>query len=121
MRSTVPPYLPAGGGGGEPEEGGDGDGESEASVPSFFWWRSLLENEGGLGTPRAAATKAGKARLKVLREMERLAAAAVDSIDELRHRLLTYRAGDLWFPAGGAGRQDTDIPPVITLLLPGFV
>ncbi|KAK8954495.1 hypothetical protein KSP39_PZI002690 [Platanthera zijinensis] len=124
MRSTVPPFRPGGGDEPDGDMHGDGDGDSEASVPSFFWWRSLPENEGGggFGTPKAAAaaTKAGKARMKVVREMERLAAAAVDSIDELRHRLLTYRAGDLWFPAGGAGRQDTDIPPVITLLLLGF-
>lgn len=124
MRSTVPSRRPGGGVDAEGDGGGDGegDGDSEAGVPGFLWWRSLPENEGCAGTPRAAAAGGATvaARMRVLREMERLAAKAADSVDELRHRLLTYRAGDLWFPAGGIAKQDTDIPPVITLLLLGF-
>ncbi|PKU86768.1 uncharacterized protein LOC110104421 [Dendrobium catenatum] len=117
MRSTVQLQRP-GGGGGE----ADGDGDSEPGVPCFCWWRSLPEYEAGAGleTPKAANTRTATARMRVVRELERLAAAASESIDELRHRLLTYKAGDLWFPAGGITKQDTDIPPVITLLLLGF-
>lgn len=115
MRNTVP--LQRSGGGGD----ADGDGDSEAGVSCSCWWRLLPEYEAGAGleTPKAAPRNA-TARLRVVREMERLAAAASESIDELRHRLLTYKAGDLWFPAGGIAKQDTDIPPVITLLLLGY-
>ncbi|XP_020583482.1 uncharacterized protein LOC110026736 [Phalaenopsis equestris] len=116
MRTTIPLQRPSGGG------EADGDGDSEAGVPCFCWWRSLPEYEGGGGleTPKASSARNATARMRVVREMERLAAAASESIDELRHRLLTYKAGDLWFPAGGIAKQDTDIPPVITLLLLGF-
>lgn len=60
------------------------------------------------------------AKLKVLKEMERLALLANESLDELRHRLFTYKAGDFWFPAGGISKEETDIPPAITVLVLGF-
>ncbi|PKA54943.1 hypothetical protein AXF42_Ash000779 [Apostasia shenzhenica] len=112
MRGTVQPLRCDGG-------GGDGEGDFEAE--DFFWWRSLPEFDGtGVGTTKAGKVKAATARKRVVREMERLAAAAAESLDEVRHRLLTYRPGDLWVPAGGLAKQDTDIPRVITLLLLGF-
>ncbi|XP_072995051.1 uncharacterized protein [Typha latifolia] len=92
MRSTVPP----------PPDGGGGPGEE-------FWWRPVAES----GPPTGP-------RHRVVKEMERLALLGHERLDELRHKLLGYRAGDLWFPAGGIPKQDTDIPPVITVLLVGF-
>ncbi|XP_035548833.1 uncharacterized protein LOC109003783 [Juglans regia] len=59
-------------------------------------------------------------RLKVLREMERLALVAPDGLNELRHKLFTYRSGDFWVPTGGINKEDMDIPPTITILLLGF-
>ncbi|CAA6654358.1 unnamed protein product [Spirodela intermedia] len=51
--------------------------------------------------------------------MERLALVGHDSLDDLRHKLLSYRAGDLWVPAGGVPKEALDVPPVVTILLVG--
>lgn len=59
-------------------------------------------------------------KLRLLREMERLALIGPDGLDELRHRIFTYRSGDFWVPTGGIRKEDMDIPPVITILLVGF-
>ncbi|XP_052186938.1 uncharacterized protein LOC127797820 [Diospyros lotus] len=58
--------------------------------------------------------------LKLLREMERLALVAPAGLDELRHKLFTYRSGDFWVPTGGIGKEAMDIPAVSTILLAGF-
>ncbi|CAN6468592.1 unnamed protein product [Victoria cruziana] len=52
--------------------------------------------------------------------MERLAMVAPEGLDDLRHKLLSYRPGDFWVPMGGLKKEELDIPPVITLLLVGF-
>ncbi|XP_047265176.1 uncharacterized protein LOC107866428 isoform X1 [Capsicum annuum] len=58
--------------------------------------------------------------LKVLREMERLYLMSTESLDELRQKLMSYKAGDFWVPVGGINKDDMDIPPVNTILLVGF-
>ncbi|XWS36133.1 hypothetical protein CRYUN_Cryun20dG0058400 [Craigia yunnanensis] len=59
-------------------------------------------------------------RLRLLRELERLALIAPDGLNEIRHKLLGYRSGDFWVPTGGIKKEDMDIPPVNTILLVGF-
>ncbi|XWS76619.1 hypothetical protein CRYUN_Cryun01aG0192400 [Craigia yunnanensis] len=59
-------------------------------------------------------------RLRLLRELERLALIAPDGLNKLRHKLLGYRSGDYWVPTGGIKKEDMDIPPVNTILLVGF-
>lgn len=93
-------------------QAGDDGGEGGAALASY-WWRPLVEHGGSEG-------EAARRRVRVLREMERLAAAANESLDDLRHKLLTYKAGDLWFPAGGVPKQEMDIPPVVSVLLIGL-
>ncbi|KAI3853828.1 hypothetical protein MKW92_047433 [Papaver armeniacum] len=56
-------------------------------------------------------------RLKVIREMERLALIAMKVWDDLRHKLLSYRSGDFWLPIVGIKKEEMDISPVITILL----
>lgn len=52
--------------------------------------------------------------------MERLALVAPEGLDETRHRLMSYRAGDLWVPTGGMRKEEMVIPPVVTVLLVGL-
>ncbi|CAL9060656.1 unnamed protein product [Musa banksii] len=105
-------------------QGGDDASEASAALANC-WWRSLIEFDGdseGGRTEAAAGSRGAVAspRVRVLRELERLAAAANVSLDDIRHKLLTYNAGDLWLPAGGIPKHETDIPPVITILLLGL-
>ncbi|XP_068663723.1 uncharacterized protein [Aristolochia californica] len=96
------------------------DDEKEDETKSvFLWWRSAKEFdlEGHLKIDNGSNLTP---RVKVLREMERLALIAPDSLDELRHKLLSYRPGDLWLPTGGIKKEEFDIPPAITILLVGF-
>lgn len=58
-------------------------------------------------------------RLRVMRELERLAMVAQEGLDDLRHRLVAYRAGDLWVPTGGLAKEEMAVPPVVTVLLVG--
>lgn len=117
-----------------PTEGGDGNvtcSEEDESAAlrqhnfCYCWWRSAPEfDERGRPDDRlypttAAAVSALAPRLRVLKEMERLALVSHDSLDDLRHKLLSYRAGDLWVPAGGVPKEGLDIPPVVTVLLVG--
>ncbi|KAF4381966.1 hypothetical protein F8388_014091 [Cannabis sativa] len=99
--------------------------ENSAGLEPYCWWRSSAEkfklecamlklynnlpNVAGL-TPR----------LRVLRELERLALVANEGINDFRQKLVTYRSGDFWMPTGGVPKEKTDIPPVITILLVGF-
>ncbi|XP_078439294.1 P-loop containing nucleoside triphosphate hydrolases superfamily protein [Wolffia australiana] len=114
--------------------GMDGEGnevsedDSPGGLPPAFcyrWWRSLPEFDvggragGSLFPTTAAEVSSLSPRLRVVKEMERLAMAAHDSLDDLRHKLLSYRVGDLWVPAGGVHRDSLDLPPVITILLAG--
>ncbi|KAJ8899107.1 hypothetical protein K2173_010260 [Erythroxylum novogranatense] len=85
------------------------------------WWRTdtefdeLLRNKFDL--PNIASLSP---RLIALREFERLALIANSGLNELRYKLQTYRSGDLWVPTGGFGKEEMDIPQVITILLVGF-
>ncbi|XP_019708598.1 uncharacterized protein [Elaeis guineensis] len=115
MRSTVLPLLDGGG-------GVDDDHHRKELFSSVYWWRSLPEFDAG-GRAEVFSSRASGGLtpwLRVVKELERLAVLAHESLDDLRHKLLTYRAGDLWFPAGGIPKQETDIPPVITILLLGL-
>ena len=113
MRSKIPPAD------GDGDGDVDGDGCSTSSISSnCYWWRMLPEFSACHG--RLPRFSAANARLRVLKELERLALIAGESLDDLRHRLCTYQAGDFWFPAGGIAKNETDIPPVITVLLLGF-
>uniref|UniRef100_A0A1D1Y899 Lon protease 2, peroxisomal n=1 Tax=Anthurium amnicola TaxID=1678845 RepID=A0A1D1Y899_9ARAE len=128
MRSIVP--VEAGGDGNitSEEDESAAAGEKQQLHEHLFcycWWRSIPEfDERGRPDARLYPTTVAEAtaltpRLRVIKEMERLALVAHDSLDDLRHKLLSYRAGDLWVPAGGIPKQDVDIPPVVTILLVG--
>ncbi|KAH7517007.1 hypothetical protein FEM48_Zijuj09G0016300 [Ziziphus jujuba var. spinosa] len=99
----------------------DEDDYDSSKLASYCWWRSAARfdecakfkfdppNISGL-TPR----------LRVLRELERLALVAHEGLNELRHKLFMYTCGDFWMPTGGISKEKMDIPPVITILLVGF-
>ncbi|XP_050236734.1 uncharacterized protein LOC126686639 [Mercurialis annua] len=85
------------------------------------WWRSASKFEDycrlKLGLPDISSLTP---RLRVLRELERLALLSDEGINELRYKLQMYKSGDFWVPTGGIKKEDMDIPPVITILLVGF-
>ncbi|XP_074563425.1 uncharacterized protein LOC141820045 [Curcuma longa] len=91
------------------EQGSGGDASEGLAS---YWWRSIAEE-----SPKGDGTSP---HARVVSELERLAAAGTDSLDELRHRLLSYKPGDLWFPTGGIPKEEMDVPPVITILLVGI-
>ncbi|KAI3854597.1 hypothetical protein MKX03_005193 [Papaver bracteatum] len=116
MRNQVPPSSDE-----------EYDNHSDILSPSHSsfhnWWRSAKEfdENGNLkhdynNIPITDLTP----RLKVIREMERLALVAAEGLDDLRHKLLSYRSGDFWLPIGGIKKEEMDISPVITILLVGF-
>ncbi|CAA0834242.1 Unknown protein [Striga hermonthica] len=100
------------------------DDQTEGTKSPFCWWRTLEEfDQNGhfkideLPEPLSKLSP----RLRVLREMERLSfIAGEEGLDDLRHKLLSYRAADFWLPVGGVKKEDMDVPPVITLLLTGL-
>ncbi|PIA61187.1 hypothetical protein AQUCO_00300605v1 [Aquilegia coerulea] len=87
----------------------------------FCWWRLAKEfkDNGHLNIDLSKLSNLTP-RLKVLREMERLALVANEGLDDLRHKLLSYRSGDYWLPTGGTKKEEMNIPPIITILLVGF-
>lgn len=95
--------------------------EYDSSGLVYYWWRSAAKFDEcvklKLDLPSLSTLTP---RLRVLREMERLALIAPAGLNELRHKFLNYRAGDFWIPTGGIQRGGMDIPPVITILLVGF-
>ncbi|KAG6645008.1 hypothetical protein I3843_08G089100 [Carya illinoinensis] len=95
--------------------------ENGLSKMVHYWWRSAAEFDECVklkfDLPNVSSLTP---RLKVLREMERLALVAPDGLNELRHKLFTYRSGNFWVPTGGINKEDMDIPPTITILLLGF-
>lgn len=97
------------------------DGEGEEST-EFCWWRSCATAEeiSNLKVNDVSDVGCLTPRLKVMRELERLSMVASEGIDDLRHRLVAYRSGDLWVPMGGIKKEEMDIPPMITILLVGF-
>ncbi|XP_004300478.1 PREDICTED: uncharacterized protein LOC101306923 [Fragaria vesca subsp. vesca] len=111
---------------------------SISSIEAYCWWRSAakydeyvkLKFEGGLPDVSRLTR-----RMRVFKELERLALLASGNttgtheyqgqyieggVNELRHKLLTYRSGDFWVPTGGISKDMMDIPPVATILLVGF-
>lgn len=110
---------------------------SVSSIEPYCWWRSAakydeyvkLKFEGGLPDVSRLTT-----RMRVFKELERLALVSSGStstreyhyhyseggVNELRHKLLTYRSGDFWMPIGGISKEKMDIPPAATILLVGF-
>lgn len=99
----------------------DDDDEFELSRMVHCWWRSATKFDEcaklKFDLPNISSLTP---RLKVLRELERLALVAPDGLHELRHKLLSYRSGDFWVPIGGISKEEMDIPPAITILLVGF-
>ncbi|XP_076891288.1 uncharacterized protein LOC143542622 [Bidens hawaiensis] len=86
--------------------------EHEDSSP-FQWWKSL---------PKCPFDESPKSSciIKVLREMERLCLISEHGVDDIKHKLMTYKSGDFWIPVGGIKKEDMCIPPVITVLLAGL-
>ncbi|XP_010038259.2 uncharacterized protein LOC104426797 [Eucalyptus grandis] len=92
---------------------------------AYLWWRSAAGYEECArlaGQPEVAARVASglSPRVRVLREMERLAMVAPEGLDEVRQKLFLYRAGDFWVPTGGLSKEEMDIPATNTVLLTGF-
>ncbi|ONH94079.1 hypothetical protein PRUPE_8G269000 [Prunus persica] len=81
------------------------------------WWRSW-------GAKFDVKMMKVDPRMRVVRELERLALVATHShhegLNELRHKLHMYRSGDFWMPIGGITKENMDIPPLATILLVGF-
>ncbi|XP_042047536.1 uncharacterized protein LOC121793570 [Salvia splendens] len=101
----------------------DEDQNGMAKSSSSYWWKSLQEfDENGNFKAEMNSSHISNLtpRMRVVREMERLAFVSVEGFDEFRHKLQSYRAGDLWLPVGGIKKEDIDIPPVITILLTGL-
>ncbi|KAH9625545.1 hypothetical protein KSS87_020341 [Heliosperma pusillum] len=101
---------------------GEGDDESSIPDPDCHWWRGCATSEEMSTLKINCVADVGELtpRLKVIRELERLAMVAPDGLDDLRHRLVAYRAGDLWVPVGGVSKEGMNIPPQVTILLVGF-
>lgn len=92
-----------------------------AENPSFCWWRTAEEfDEDGRFKVEISAPSMLTRRLKVLREMERLAFVSGEGLDDFRHKLMSYRAGDFWVPIGGIKKEEMDVPKVVTILLTGL-
>lgn len=86
---------------------------------SLCWWRRVEEFDEN-GNFKVEISDISP-RIKVLREMERLALVSVEGLDDFRHKLLSYRAGDFWLPVGGVKKEEMEIPPTITILLTGLI
>lgn len=98
-------------------------GRASSAAAAYCWWRSTVAFDEYCASetkvPPNVTSLSGPVR--VLREMERLAlVSAGDGLGELRQRLLAYRAGDFWVPAGCIPREEMDIPAANTVLLAGF-
>ncbi|KAK2649580.1 hypothetical protein Ddye_017069 [Dipteronia dyeriana] len=93
----------------------------ETSRRVSYWWRSAAKFDEcvklKLDFPNVSSLTP---RLRVLREMERLALIAPEGLNELRYKLSNYRSGEFWVPTGGINKEGIDIPPVITILLVGL-
>lgn len=90
---------------------------SVAANNNNCWWRSW-------GVKFDVKMMKVDPRMRVVRELERLALVATHShhegLNELRHKLHMYRSGDFWMPIGGITKENMDIPPLATILLVGF-
>ncbi|KAL1548152.1 hypothetical protein AAHA92_16425 [Salvia divinorum] len=89
--------------------------------PSHYWWRSPQEfDEDGHFKMDISDPANSSPRIKLLIEMERLGFIGSAGLNDLRHKILSYRAGDFCLPIGGIEREDMEIPPLITILLTGL-
>lgn len=78
-----------------------------------YWWRTSdddADEESHLKLDLSDISKLTP-RLKLCRKLERLALISQEGLDDLRHKLISYRAGDFWLPVGGIKKEDMDIPP----------
>ncbi|XP_047950065.1 uncharacterized protein LOC125195850 [Salvia hispanica] len=98
----------------------DEDQSGMARSSSFYWWKSLQEFDENGNFKNSSDISNLTPRMRVVREMERLAFVSVEGFEDFRHKLQSYRAGDLWLPVGGIKKEEIDIPPVITILLTGL-
>ncbi|KAL2459689.1 P-loop containing nucleoside triphosphate hydrolase superfamily protein [Forsythia ovata] len=95
--------------------------QDELQKSAICWWRRPEEfDENGHFKIDISNFSNLTPRIKALREMERLAFVAVEGLEDLRHKLISYRSGDFWLPVGGIKKEDMDIPPVVTILLAGI-
>ncbi|OIT07927.1 PREDICTED: uncharacterized protein LOC109225524 isoform X1 [Nicotiana attenuata] len=95
--------------------------DEEENRAIYYWWKSAAKfNECVKFKFEMPNLTKMTPTLKVLREMERLALMSSESLDELRQKLMSYRAGDFWVPIGGINKEDMDIPPMNTIVLVGF-
>lgn len=97
------------------------DEQNGGSKPAFYWWRTPKDfDDDGNFKVDVSDLSTLTPRLKLLREMERLGLMAAEGLNDIRRKLLIYRAGDFWLPIGGIKKEDMDIPPVVTILLTGL-
>lgn len=97
------------------------DDYDSPKLESFCWWRSAASFDDCAKLKFDPPNISGLTpRIRVLRELERLALLAHGGFSELRHKLLVYRSGDFWMHTGGISKENMDIPPLITILLAGF-
>ena len=100
------------------------DEERDESKNAVFqhWWRTSDDSADENSHLKLDLSDISKLtpRLKLCRELERLALISQEGLDDLRHKLITYRSGDFWLPVGGIKKEDMDIPPIISILLVGL-
>lgn len=93
----------------------------EESRAMRYWWRSAAKFDECVKFKFEMSNLSKMTPiLKVLREMERLYLMSTECLDELRQKLMSYKAGDFWVPIGGINKEEMDIPPVNTIMLVGF-
>ncbi|XP_049407785.1 uncharacterized protein LOC125871230 [Solanum stenotomum] len=104
------------------DENFDLNKQDEESRAMHYWWRLASKFDECVKFKFEKIQNLSKLTpiLKVLREMERLYLMSIESFDELRQKLMSYKVGDFWVPIGGINKEDLDIPPVNTILLVGF-
>ncbi|KDP28221.1 hypothetical protein JCGZ_13992 [Jatropha curcas] len=97
------------------------DAYPSSPLVTSCWWRSAAKFEECArlkhGFPNISSLTP---RLRLFRELERLALIAHEGLNELRYKLQIYRSGDYWVPTGGLKKEEMDIPPIVTILLVGF-
>ncbi|KAL8105404.1 uncharacterized protein LOC141677129 [Apium graveolens] len=100
----------------------DEDPEEPKNSVLQYWWRTRDDDADENSNLKLNISHISKLtpRLKLCRELERLALISQEGLDDLRHKLISYRSGDFWLPVGGIKKEDMDIPPVISILLVGL-